>query len=494
MINVGEKVISYLNADPAAKKAFEVLSPHGDIFAVGGAPRDVILGKKPKDVDLLAKIPAEVIQDVLSKVPGGHLNFAGKNFGVFHFHYNGGQVEIALPRVEQSTGDGHKDFDVQSHHDIPLEQDLPRRDFTGNAIAVNLKTGEMVDPLNGALDLSLGVMRHTNPNAFKDDPLRTVRGLTMRSRHGLEPADETRQAMAEHGHLLKALPGDRFREEMDKILKGNEPHEAIKLGRDLGLLEHFLPEVHNTVGFDQQNPYHNLPLDEHLLQVLQNTAGLTDDHDVRLAALLHDIGKPASKWVDEKGVGHYYQGKEGQGANHEEVGARMAEDLMRRWNYPATRINRVTHLVNNHMFPEFNSPRGARKFLNRAGSVDAAHDLLNLRQADHMGKGNDAATAGMVNRMRGLVNQEAGNAAMGVQDLAISGRDVMKALNAPPGPEIGQKMKTLLDYVIEHPELNTREQLLNLLKQGSYKIGSSSDWISDLGISWERPNKSKWSQ
>lgn len=464
MIDVGQKVISYLHADPAAKKAFEVLSPYGDIFAVGGAPRDVILGKKPKDVDLMAKVPAETIQEVLSKVPGGHLNFAGKNFGVFHFHYGGGQVEIALPRLEQSTGAGHKDFDVKAHHDIPLEQDLPRRDFTGNAIAVNLKTGQMVDPLGGALDLSLGLMRHTNPNAFKDDPLRIVRGLTMRSRHGLEPVPETAQAMAEHGPLLKHLPGDRFREEMDKIMKGQDPHHAMRMAKDMGLLEHFLPEVHNTIGFDQKNPYHQLPLDDHLMQVLENTSALTGDHDVRLAALLHDIGKPASQWVDEKGVGHYYKGKDGQGDNHETVGARMAEDLMRRWNYSAPRINRVSNLIQNHMFPEFNSPKGARKFMNRVGSIDAAHDLLNLRQADHTGKGNEAATAGMVNKMRGLVNQEENRAVLGIQDLAISGRDVMKALNIPPGPEVGQKMKMLFDYVLEHPELNTRQQLLTILQ------------------------------
>lgn len=465
MDDIGKKVIGYMHEDPAAKKAFEALSRYGDIFAVGGAPRDVILGKAPKDVDLLARIPAEVIQKVLEKVPGGHLTFAGKNFGVFHFHYGGGQVEIALPRVERSTGDGHKDFDVQAHHDIPLEEDLPRRDFTGNAIAVNLKTGEVVDPLGGANDLSLGLMRNTNPSSFKDDPLRTVRGLTMRSRHGLEPDESTRKLMQEYGPLLAHLPGDRFREELDKILKGDDPSSAMRLGRDLGLLEHFLPEVHSTIGYDQKNPYHQLPLDEHLMQVLQNASGLTSDNDVRLAALLHDIGKPGSQWIDDKGVGHYYKGKDGQGDNHEEVGARMAEELMRRLNYSAPRMNRVTHLINNHMFPEFNSGRGARKFLNNAGSYDAASDLLDLRQADYMGKGNDNATANMVNRMRGLVGQENERAAFGVQDLAIGGRDVMKALNIPPGPEVGQTMNQLLQYVVEHPELNTRQDLLNLIRR-----------------------------
>lgn len=494
MIDVGQKVISYLHADPAAKKAFEVLSPYGDIFAVGGAPRDVILGKKPKDIDLMARIPAETVEKVLKSVPDGKLAFAGKNFGVFHFYYKGNQVEIALPRVEQSTGVGHKDFDVQADHRIPVETDLGRRDFTGNAIAVNLRTGEVIDPLQGASHLSSGLLQHTNPRSFHDDPLRALRGLTMRARHNLNPSEETAEAMRAIGPLLGTIPGDRIRDEMNKILKSDDPEGAIRLAQQLGLLEHFLPEVSSTFGFDQKNPYHNLDLGEHLLQVFKNVSALTSDPDVRMAGLLHDIGKPESFWQDEKGIGHYYQGKNGQGADHALVGAQKAEDIMRRWNYPSQNIGNVTGLIQHHMFPEFNGPNGARRFINRVGGPETAQNLLDLRQADHMGKGNDHATAQMVNKMRDLVEDEGERAPLGVRDLAISGQDIMNIKGIPPGKAVGDEMRRLLELVLEDPALNTREALTSIVKNSKnlVKNATNTNAFAPKGLFKSRRNDLDW--
>jgi tRNA nucleotidyltransferase (CCA-adding enzyme) len=463
-MNLSENILRLVNDDPAAKMAVDSLSPFGEVYVVGGAPRDVVLGKRPKDIDLMAKVNGDTIESVLKGVPKAKLSLTGKQFPVYRFNYGGSEVEIALPRIEVKTGEGNKDWQIKSDSSIPVEKDLERRDFTANAIAVNAKTGKVVDPFDGLKDIENGVLKTVHPNSFRDDSSRTMRALTALSKHGLQPDEETREQMRLHGPYLKNTPMETIGQELEKILSGNYPSEAIKLGQETGVLEHFLPEVHTTFGFDQKNPYHKHDLGTHLMNVLKNVSGLTNDTDVRMAALLHDIGKPSSMWEDENGVGHFYKGEQGQGANHDEVGAEMAEGILSKLRYPANRISRVKHLINNHMFPTFNSPKGARKFLNNSGSSEVANDLLNLREADHMGKGNEQATRMMVDKMRNLVdNETASQTVFSPKDLAINGNDIIKVLGISAGPQVGEVIKKLMDLVIEHPSLNNRQELLNIV-------------------------------
>ena len=463
-MNLSENILRLVNDDPAAKMAVDSLSPFGEVYVVGGAPRDVVLGKRPKDIDLMAKVNGDTIESVLKGVPKAKLSLTGKQFPVYRFNYGGSEVEIALPRIEVKTGEGNKDWQIKSDSSIPVEKDLERRDFTANAIAVNAKTGKVVDPFDGLKDIENGVLKTVHPNSFRDDSSRTMRALTALSKHGLQPDEETREQMRLHGPYLKNTPMETTGQELEKILSGNYPSEAIKLGQETGVLEHFLPEVHTTFGFDQKNPYHKHDLGTHLMNVLKNVSGLTNDTDVRMAALLHDIGKPSSMWEDENGVGHFYKGEQGQGANHDEVGAEMAEGILSKLRYPANRISRVKHLINNHMFPTFNSPKGARKFLNNSGSLEVANDLLNLREADHMGKGNEQATRMMVDKMRNLVdNETASQTVFSPKDLAINGNDIIKVLGISAGPQVGEVIKKLMDLVIEHPSLNNRQELLNIV-------------------------------
>lgn len=464
-MDLSDKIISLVNNDPAAKMVTDMLSPFGEVYVVGGAPRDVILGKKPKDIDLVAKVNKETIESVLGDIKGAKFSLTGKQFPVYRFNYGGSEVEIALPRLEVKSGTGNKDWSIKSDASIPIEKDLERRDFTANSIAVNAKNGKILDPFNGIKDIKNGVLKTVHPDSFRDDSSRTMRALTALSKHGLQPDDETKQQMALHASHLKKVAPEIVGQELDKILSGDHPADAIKLGYNTGVLEHFLPEVHSTFGFDQKNPYHKYDLGTHLLQVLHNVSGLSDDPDVRMAALLHDIGKPASMWEDDSGVGHFYKGPEGQGQNHDAVGAEMAEGALSRLRYPANRIGKIKGLIDNHMFPSFNSPKGARKFLNNAGSHETAHDLLNLREADHMGKGNEKATRMMVDKMRDLIESEKQNQTMfSPKDLAINGNDIINTLQIPPGPEVGNIIKKLMDLTIEHPSLNNRNELLNLVK------------------------------
>jgi tRNA nucleotidyltransferase (CCA-adding enzyme) len=464
-MNLSKNILRLINDDPAAKMAVESLSPFGEVYVVGGAPRDIVLGKKPKDIDIMAKVNGDTIESVLKSIPKAKLSLTGKQFPVYRFNYAGSEVEIALPRIEVKTGEGNKDWQIKSDSSIPVEKDLERRDFTANAIAVNAKTGKIVDPFDGLKDIENGVLKTVHPNSFRDDSSRTMRALTALSKHGLQPDEETKKQMRLHAPHLKKTPMEIVGQELEKVLSGDYPAEAIRLGHETGVLDHFLPEVHSTFGFDQKNPYHKHDLGTHTMNVLKNVSGLTGDTDVRMAALLHDIGKPASMWEDENGVGHFYKGEQGQGANHDEVGAEMAEGILSKLRYPANRIGRIKHIINNHMFPSFNSSKGARKFLNNAGSLETAHDLINVREADHMGKGNENATRMMTDKMRSLINDEnTSQSVFSPKDLAVDGNDIIKTLGISSGPQVGEVIKKLMDLVVDHPSLNNRQELLNIVK------------------------------
>ena len=465
MEQISKKIKILIENDPAAKMVTDSLTPFGEVFVVGGAPRDVVLGKKPKDIDLMAKVDPETIKTVLEGIPDSKLVLTGKQFPVYRFSYQGSEVEIALPRIEVKTGEGNKDWEIKSDPSISVEQDLERRDFTANSIAVNAKTGEIVDPFNGIEDIKRGKLKTVSPTSFKDDSSRTMRALTALSKHGLQPDEETMKQMEEYAPYLKNVPAETIGQELDKILSGNYPADAIKMGHQTGVLKHFLPEVADTFGFDQKNPHHKHDLGTHIHQVLKNVSHLSNDPDLRMAALLHDVGKPDSMWEDENGVGHFYKGPNGEGDNHDEVGGKMSEQVLTRLRYPANRIGKIKHLVNQHMFPSFNSPKGARKFLNNAGSHETAKDLLNLREADHTGKGNSNATGLMVDKMRSLVDDEQeSNAIFSPKDLAITGNDIIKILGISSGPQVGQIIKKLVELVIEHPSINKRDELINIVK------------------------------
>jgi len=476
--DIGPKVQDVAMKDPAVKAAFDALKDLGELYVVGGAVRDMVLGKDPKDIDLMVQgVDGDTLQAALEKLPG-RVDFTGKSFGVYRYRASAAHdVEIALPRTEQSTGEGHKDFEVVTDPSISVETDLQRRDFTGNAMAVNLKTGELVDPHGGADDLTAGVINTVSPQSFAEDPLRILRAFGQVSRHGLTPSPEAIAQMGEHAASITELPQERVAAEMDKILGGSDPSKAIRLMQETGVMQHVLPEVARTVGFDQHNPNHDYTLDVHLEDVLRRTAHVAMDPDMRWAALLHDIGKPDSFWLDEKGIGHFYKNAEGQGQDHQTVGADMARVILNRLKFPNDRIDRIVKLVDNHMFPAFSTPKGARKFLNKTG--DLADDLITLREADMGGKGE--AHDGDVTQMRQLVaDVRQAKAPTDKSMLAINGRDLIDA-GIKPGPHMGRIFDQLVEQVIDDPSLNTPEVLIDLARQleDVPVPGQSGDTVDD---------------
>lgn len=471
-----DQINQFIANDAAAKAAVQALTDAGgQVYVVGGAVRDAVLDAPVKDVDLMcAGLTGDQIEAALS--PVGKLNFTGKDFGVYRLRVGNDEVEIALPRTEQSTGAGHKDFDVTADPYLDPEQDLYRRDFTGNAMAYNPASGELLDPSGGQQDLQNGDLKLVNPNAFKEDPLRIVRGLVASARFGLQPDPELVQSMKDNAQGIRDLPGERIQMELDKLLSANDPATAIELAAETGVLDYMAPELSSTVGFDQQNPHHNLDVFDHTMQVLRAMTKFSNDPDMRLAALFHDSGKPDSFWRDESKPegdgGHFYKNIDSdgnvQGQDHEDVGADLANAFMTRLRYPNARRDRVVTLIKNHMFPYFKTPKAARKFLAKLDNdPKMAFDLLTLREADASGK-LDGTVSEYDRKNIDLDRQLLQNvidegSALTVRDLAVNGHDL--ASLGLVGPQIGQAQKRLLEAVLENPELNDRDTLMGLAKQ-----------------------------
>jgi tRNA nucleotidyltransferase (CCA-adding enzyme) len=381
-------------------------------------------------------------------------------------------IEFTPPRVESSTGPGRHDFEIVADADISLEQDMLRRDFTINAIAKRLETGEILDPLGGRDDLARGVLRTTGATSFRDDPLRIVRGLRFVSQLDVDPDEDTVRQMREWAPRIDHVSGERIggglaadgMGELSKLLLGARPAKALRLARDTGVLAHVLPELEPSLGFDQRSRYHDLPLDEHVFRVVQAAADDGATLAVRLAALLHDSGKPASAWEGRDGRMHFYANPSLGRRSHEEIGAELASAALSRLRYPSRLRAHVRRLVREHMFsvPPATEPAKARRFLHRHGD-ELAFDLVAHKRADLLGKrvGPDERTEAevvAVDRFRQRLERELDRPHR-LDQLAVDGNDLI-ASGWAPGPELGAALEHLLGCVIGDPALNTREWLL----------------------------------
>jgi tRNA nucleotidyltransferase (CCA-adding enzyme) len=470
--DVGSYLKQLTATEPAAWNAYQALrKAGGKVYVVGGAVRDALLQKEPKDIDLLVSgLPSEEVNATLAELPG-RVDLTGKKFGVYRYNTKGGEVEVALPRTDVYEESRRGTGKITVNHELPVEKDLHRRDFTVNSMAVDLDNGKLVDPYGGAQDVDAHALRTTHPASFSEDPTRLVRALVASSRHGLIPDEKTRQEMASNASRLDSESPDALKLQLDKLLESPNPAGAIRLAQETGVLRHLFPELANNFDYDQNNPHHQYSLGEHSLNVLGNVARETRDPSVRLAALLHDVGKPASAWIDpQRGTTHYYPGEiDGQpvGADHALVGADMATNRLRQtFNYPVDKMQRVDALVKAHMFPAFSSTKGARKFLNRVG--DNADDLLTLRQGDMTGKGQspeEMAAKTSVDTMRNLVNEvRSQGEATDLSTLAINGNDLI-SMGVKPGPQLGAILQSLMDTVLENPQMNNPTNLTQLAQE-----------------------------
>jgi tRNA nucleotidyltransferase (CCA-adding enzyme) len=446
-----------------------------DAYLVGGAVRDELLGKPHKDQDFV--VPG-VGYDELRRALAPHgkvedLEVAGQRVGL-RFHASDPEVralapagiEFAPPRTERSTGPGRHDFEIVASAEITLDEDMRRRDFTINAMAKRLETGQLLDPFGGRGDLERRILRTVSPQSFREDPLRLVRGLRFVSELDLDPAEETVRQMRDEAESVRLVSGERIGGglsadglgELSRLLLGPHPAKALRLARDTGVLVALLPEYAPAIGFDQESRYHALPVDEHHFAAVQAAADAGADLAVRLALLTHDLGKPVVAWRGNDGRLHYY-GRDGQ-PGHERVGAELARVILSRLRYPVRMQQRVARIVREHGFtpPKRDDPAKARQFLHRHGA-QLALDLLAHKELDLLGKGRPVDDdLERLARFRALVESQL-DAPHRLADLAIGGADLIEAGFAE-GPQLGHVLQTLLARVVEDPALNTRERLL----------------------------------
>lgn len=448
----------------------------GHIYEVGGAVRDrfIFNDDNSKDRDYLV---TGIDYDDLSSILSGHgrVDLVGRSFGVIKFtQFRKGQsytFDLTLPRREFSTGEGHRDFSVDFDPALSVEEDLKRRDFTINAMAMALDSKTLIDPLNGRDDLDQRQIRMVYEDSFSDDPLRMLRAVQFAGRFRFEIEPTTFAAIQQHAHRINTVSPERIADELNKLLVlSKEPSYGFRLMQSSGLLAYVIPELEACVDVDQPGGYHAHNVFEHTLLTIDACAPRLR---LRLAALFHDIRKPQHRRLIEGGATFY---------GHEIGGARTAVAVMRRLRYPNELTEQVEILVERHMFTTQVTDKGLRRFIRRVG-VELIFDLLDFRRADVVAQGMGGTTED-VDKMEANIRDELSRTPpFSVLDMALDGEDVMKMFGIPPGPKVGYVLDQLLEKVLDVPGDNTKEVLEKLARKiydDKYpEISSTDDEVKD---------------
>ncbi len=437
-----------------------------DAYVVGGAVRDELLGIPHSDEDFLVPgVDHAGLRAALE--PHGRvedMEVHGQLVGV-RFYPDDASVralvpsgiELTPPRIERSTGPGHHDFEIVADGNASVEDDMRRRDFTVNAIARRLETGDLVDPFGGVADLERRVLRTVADDSFSEDPLRFLRGLRLVSQLDFTLAPETVAQMRAEARGLRHVSGERIgggvavdgMGELSKLLLGPRPGVALRLARDTGALLEVIPELEPTIDYAVASPRQPHTLDEHLFAVAQATADVGAELQVRLAGLFHDIAKPRT---------------DGTGESHATVGAVSTARILRRLRYPNALRDEVVRLVAGH---DFRLDRDvdeatARRFLAAHGLAQARR-LVELKRADLSVKRVEPGELEALERLAGGIEAESGSPHR-LADLAVNGDDLL-ALGYREGPALGATLARLLDAVLDDPAANERETLLERARE-----------------------------
>jgi tRNA nucleotidyltransferase (CCA-adding enzyme) len=446
--------------------------------------RDELLGHESKDADFL--VPGLDSDELKRKLePHGRVEdlvVAGRLVGVRLYprekrirRLAPAGIELAPPRKEASTGPGRHDFEIVADPSLSVEDDMRRRDFTINAMARRLATGELVDPLGGRRDVEERRVRAVSPTSFAEDPLRLVRALRFVSQLGFDLDEATLQQMREEAPAVKLVSGERVgggiaadgMGELSKLLLGRHPAKALRLARDTGVLVELLPEFGPAIGFEQESRYHSLTVDEHTFAVVQAAADQGYSLAVRLAALFHDLGKPYVAWRGTDDRLHYYAKHGYSDRSHEQVSCELARDALLRLRYPTDLRNLVVRIVRHHMFKVGKGDAvRARRFLAKYGDA-LAFQLVDHKDADYRGKPGPGELVPReeieeLARFRQMLERERGQPHR-LKDLAIDGNDLID-LGFRAGPELGKLLRDLLHDVVEDPARNSRDVLLGLAR------------------------------
>lgn len=421
-----------------------------EAYAVGGCARDFLLDKIPKDWDITTNASPDEIQKIFPH------SFYNNKFGTVTVQTESlkdelKNVEVTTYRIDALYSDKRHPDEVKFTPN--LEEDLARRDFTINAMALSPrgKKYEIVDPFNGQEDLKNKIIRAVGEagKRFNEDALRMLRAIRFSVRLKFKIEEKTFNAIKDSAALLENISEERIRDEFIKMILSDYPDEAILLLKDTNLINYVIPELTHGIGV-RQNKHHIYSVFEHCVLSLKYCK--SPKLEVRLAALLHDIAKPAVKRGEGYNATFY---------NHDHLGAKFAKKFLARLKFPNNVIDKVYILIYNHMFfydIDAVTVAGVRRMVKRVGKENLK-DLIELRIADRLGSGVPKAKPYRLRHLEYMIDKVAHDA-ISVKMLKINGDDIIKNLRIQPGPIIGAILDALLAEVIEAPSLNNSDYLI----------------------------------
>lgn len=427
-------------------------------YIVGGCMRDILIEKIPSDWDIATDATPEQIQKLFPE------SVYENNFGTVGVK-TGSEVET-LKIVEITTLRKDGLYSDKRHPDEikfakTIEEDLARRDFTINALALSLVAGgasEIIDPYDGQKDLKSKLIRAVGDPAarFNEDALRLMRAVRFAAQLGYMIEERTAQAIKQYAGLLAMVSKERVRDELEKLILTDDAAEGINMMQSLGLLHHVIPELEEGIGI-AQNLHHIYTVFEHNVRALEYTVDKKYSFPIRMGALLHDVGKPRTKRGEGKYATFY---------NHEIVGARMTAKILDRLRFSKEIVEYVTHLVRWHLF-YYNvgevSAAGVRRFLSRIG-VDTVDDILRIREADRIGSGVPKAFPYRLRHLKFMI-EKVRRDPISPKMLAVNGGDVMEELKIAPSPRVGHILSLLLEDVLDDPKKNDRTLLVARMRE-----------------------------
>ncbi|NDL66747.1 CCA tRNA nucleotidyltransferase [Anaerotalea alkaliphila] len=419
-----------------------------EAFAVGGCIRDSLMGIVPEDWDLTTSAPPEVVKGLFPATID-----TGIKHGTVTVLLHRQQYEVTTYRIDGEYEQHRKPKNVFFTED--LVEDLRRRDFTINAMAYNTTMG-LVDYFHGREDLEMGIIRCVGNAAdrFEEDALRMLRAVRFSARFGFDIDLQTEHAIGEKAIRMSKISAERIYAELSKILTSEHPHYMEKLV-DLGLMQVILPEFLATVGMEQNHPRHVHPVDKHIYETLKN---VKNTHILRWTMFFHDIGKGFTKTVDEDGVDHFYK--------HVSKSLEIAKKAMSRLKFDNRTREAVLKLVQYHDWRVEPVPGAVRKAVNQMGR-ELFLDFLEVQKADYLSQNpvfreeEERKQEAILGVYKEIMHR---GECVSLKDLAVNGKDLIR-IGISKGETIGRVLQSLLEAVLEDPERNRQEGLLEMAKE-----------------------------
>lgn len=439
-----------INIPVDVEKIINRLEERGfEAYAVGGCIRDSLMDSKPNDWDICTSAQPE---QVINCFEDYHVIETGVKHGTVTVRLNGQSYEITTYRIDGEYLDNRRPENV--HFVKSLQEDLARRDFTINSMAYNSCKG-LADYYKGCSDLKDGIVRCVGKadERFKEDALRIIRALRFASVLGFTIETETSESIHRNKNLIENIAKERINVELCKMLSGKGVKDVLKKYSDI--LSVMIPEIKPMIGFNQNNPHHKYDVWEHTIAAVENSIS---EPIIRLAVLLHDIGKPECYTCDGKGIGHFY--------SHGEFGAKKAEKILRDLKFDNQTIRDVCQLIKYHDADLSENSKFIKKWLNKIGIVQFERLLL-VKRADVMGQSDYLkekklkTLASIQSSMKQVLEEKQ---CFSLKQLDVNGNDLME-IGIHDGKKIGELLNWLLEQVMENQLENKKDTLIIAAKK-----------------------------